>query len=206
MRSDFVDLTGKRLNRWLVLSLSSSGRTVKWLCRCDCGKEKRVRGQHLKNGASRSCGCYAVDNHPTKHNATGTPEFMAWTSIKQRCGNIKNPSYKNYGGRGIKVCAEWEDSFSLFISDVGKRPSDKYSIDRIDNDKGYNKDNCKWSLRSEQNRNHRRNRWITYNGETLCITDWAKKIGITQHALQARFKAMSFNKAMTIGRLDRRVG
>ena len=102
-----------------------------------------------------------------------------------RCNNPKNPAYKNYGGRGIAVCVGWNKSFLKFYEEMGARPLE-CSLDRIDNSGGYNKANCKWSTQSEQNRNKRNNRSITYEGVTKCLTDWATELGIKVTTLQKR--------------------
>lgn len=149
------DLTGKVFGRWTVVGFS--GRTksgkIKWDCVCECGNRKAVSGCSLRGGRSISCGCFRVENQ-TKHGLCGTPEYIAWERMNARCNNPKDQSYEYYGGRGITICKEWSD-FSNFLSDMGERPSNKHSIDRIDNDKGYNRSNCKWSTKTEQNRNRR---------------------------------------------------
>lgn len=117
-----------------------------------------------------------------------SPEYAAWAGIKQRCLNKKNRFYKNYGGRGITVCARWLNSFDNFCADMGPRPSPKHSIERVNNDLGYSPENCKWATKFEQTRNTRRNVILEYNGESKCLTDWALSVGIKDATLDCRIK------------------
>ena len=133
-----------------------------FLCRCDCGKEKIVALSLLKRGTTKSCGCWNSEvqsnfmtEYSTKHNKANTPEYKVWKGMKERCYNANNKAYKNYGGRGIKVCERWNNSFDNFINDMGERPTKNHQIDRIDNDKNYNPENCKWVTRSENTLNKR---------------------------------------------------
>lgn len=106
--------------------------------------------------------------------------------MKKRCSYKKSKHYKNYGGRGIRVCKRWLNSFENFYADMGSRPSSKYSIDRINNDGDYKPSNCRWATRKEQCNNTRQNHIITYNGVTLTMTQWARKIGLTRNVLKRR--------------------
>lgn len=120
------------------------------------------------------------------HKKSHIPEYKVWVAMKGRCLNPRNPSYKNYGGRGIAVCENWKNSFSQFYEDMGPRPSKNMTLERIDNDGNYCPENCEWATRSSQNRNHRRNRKIQIDGETLCLTDWAEKYGICSKLVSQR--------------------
>ena len=135
----------------------------------------------------------------TTHGMSYSPEYETWKRLKQRCGNKNNTSYKNYGGRGIAVCDKWKNSFEYFFKDMGKRPTNKYTLDRINNDLGYFKKNCRWATRSQQNRNHRRNRNYTHDGKTLCLMDWSHIFNINYNTLKARLYLLnwSFEKAIT---------
>lgn len=129
--------------------------------RCACGETRRVSLKHLKSGASASCGCVGGKfAHGQAVNGRRTAEYRTWVTMNQRCGNPKNPRFSDYGGRGIVVCAEWKSSFEMFFREMGARPSADHSIDRIDNEKGYEPGNCRWATRSEQQRNTRRGRAI----------------------------------------------
>lgn len=132
-----------------------------------------------------------------KHGMCGTPEYNSWAAIVSRCTNPRSESYGNYGGRGITVCDDWRNSFSAFYADVGPRPSKDHSLDRIDPDGNYDPSNCRWSDRHDQSRNKRNNRWITHNGETRTISDWADLIGIRRSALRSRLKRHSVEVALS---------
>jgi hypothetical protein len=149
----FQDLTGKSFGDWTVLArgVHQYGRT-RWLCQCACGSERSVAAVHLVNGKSKSCGCRKGEDH----KMSASPEYRARKKMIDRCHNPSNKDYRHYGGRGIEVCPEWRASFLQFLADMGPRPSPLLSVDRIDNDKGYSKDNCRWATRSQQAFNRRR--------------------------------------------------
>lgn len=125
-----------------------------WLFKCDCGKEKILRVGCIKRGHTKSCGCLS-DKEKTKHGMYGTRIYTSWGKMKDRCLNKNNHAYKNYGGRGIKICPEWLNSFENFYRDMGERPEGK-SIDRIDNNGNYEPSNTKWSTPKEQMNNTRK--------------------------------------------------
>ena len=123
-----------------------------------------------------------------KHNMTESPEYIAWEHIKTRCYNKNVKDYKNYGDRGITVCERWLNSFPNFLEDMGLRPSDKHSIDRIDNNGNYTPENCKWSTKKEQCNNKRNNHILEFAGEKLNITQWSEKTGLSKSVIQNRIK------------------
>lgn len=130
------------------------------------------------------------------HGAYRHPLYATWNSMMNRCRNPSNPAYALYGARGISVCPEWED-FAVFIADMGDRPSSRYSIDRIDNDGNYCKENCRWSNRKTQGVNKRSTRIFSFDGESLCVSDWAKKIGVSNAAMVFRLNHWPIERALT---------
>lgn len=194
------DLTGQRFGRLRVTSFAGYLRTEKrnpsayWHCICDCGKPFVVRADQILAGQG-SCGCLRRENLLTSitkhgHNRVGlkTSEYRTWDAMVQRCHNPKNKRYADYGGRGIIVCEHWRESFESFFADMGPRPSPHHTIERVDNDKGYSPSNCTWVLPEAQKRNMRSNRWLTFNGRTLCLTDWASELGIHRNTLDQRLQ------------------
>lgn len=124
-------------------------------------------------------------NYVTKHGLTGSTEHNIWCGIRKRCNNPRDRLYPYYGARGIKVCARWDD-FAAFLADMGPRPSSQHSIERRDNDKGYEPINCCWATRIQQMRNKRDNRLLTHLGRTQCVTAWAAELGLSVHTIRKR--------------------
>lgn len=187
----FKNLEGQMFGRWTVIAYAgrSKNKHSLWDCICDCGTKKTVFGLHIVRGSSKSCGCLSsevVTKRNSSHGLINTPEYHAWRGIKQRCNYKNSNSYINYGGRGIKVCDRWENSFENFLADMGNRPSQKHSIDRIDNDGNYEPSNCRWATRTEQNRNTRQNRLLTFQGKTQCVSEWADELEIPAMAIRNR--------------------
>lgn len=191
------DLTGQRFGRLTAIKYAKRGR---WLCKCECGNQKLVRTEGLRRGTSRSCGCLAnelLSKRTRTHGRSKTPMWHVWLSMRQRCENPKHQAYENYGGRGIKVCDRWSSSFENFVEDMGERPSDKHSIDRINNDGNYEPGNCRWVERIEQEHNKRSNRLLTYENETLPISVWERRLGVKKGAIRDRIRrGWSVEKAM----------
>lgn len=155
----FKDITGQQFSYWLIVQCTNRQLGGSWLCRCVCGTERILPAFELK--VSRSCGCMRhelIRQARTKHGDNGrqkrTAEYAAWRGMHTRCNNRNNPAYPSYGGRGITVCERWS-SYESFLADMGRKPTPKHSLDRIDNDAGYSPENCKWATYGEQNSNQR---------------------------------------------------
>lgn len=130
-----------------------------------------------------------------RHGGAATPTYVVWSGMKRRCAIPTSSGYFRYGGRGIKVCERWM-SFANFLADMGERPLGTF-IERIDNDGPYSPENCKWATRAEQNRNTRRTKKITFNGTTLCLKDWARKLRLCPDTLKYRLKTWTLDEALS---------
>lgn len=153
--STVINHLGKKFGRLTVLSRAPNrGRYAVWNCRCDCGTVKEVRATSLTMGTTSSCGCLQKER-VTRHGLTQSPEYRTWAGMKERCSSPKSISWKNYGARGISVYEGWHNNFMAFYRHIGPRPSDQYSIERINNDGNYEPGNVKWATRLEQVANTR---------------------------------------------------
>ncbi len=170
-------------------------------CLCSCGNEKIADLQNLRAGWTSSCGCWH-DESPAllfrTHGRSKTPEYGIWSQMKNRCTKPKVRDYPRYGGRGITVCERWLHSFENFIADVGARPSPAHTIDRINNDGNYEPGNVRWVTGVAQNQNKSSVHLLTYNGETLCQQEWARRFGLPRETIATRLrKGWSVEKALT---------
>lgn len=146
-------------------------------CLCDCGNVKVIEMREVTGGGTQSCGCLKVENAYKTHGMSKTSTYHIWCGIKERCFNANNPAYKYYGGRGITMCNRWNKSFENFLEDMGERPSEEYSIDRIDLNGNYEPQNCKWATRIEQARNKSNNHIVEYGGQTKTFAEWVDVFG-----------------------------
>ena len=189
LMSRTIDLAGRRFGRWLVIEQTNNGGKARWRCICDCGTERSdVPAGNLKRGHSQSCGCLhreVAGQHHRLHGQSESPEYQIWIGAKQRCTNPKVHGYEQYGGRGVTF--NYPD-FAQFLAEVGPRPSEEHSLDRIDNAKGYEPGNVRWATRLEQGRNKRNNRMLTFQGVTQCMTAWAEELGLSRGAIKGRLK------------------
>ena len=149
---------------------------------CSCGKSAFVRGDHLRSGATTSCGCAASELTAqrnianAKHRLCKTGAYGSWQAMRTRCLNPNSDQYPDYGARGITICERW-NSFEAFHEDMGNRPMGT-TIDRIDNDKGYEKNNCQWSTMRTQENNKRNNVIIAFDGRSMTVAEWSRETGI----------------------------
>jgi hypothetical protein len=191
---------GARIHRWTVVAAAEPlvtrlGRTrPRWVCRCVCGTQRTVLQQSLQRalrsdtGGSRSCGCLAIERatchgHAAESRPTG--EYTAWLATKKRCGNPRNASCGAYGGRGIRMCRRWAESFEAFLEDLGPKPHPEWSLDRISSDGGYEPGNCRWAPPIVQSRNRRSTRWFVFEGQVCTIGEVARFLGITRDQARA---------------------
>lgn len=175
---------GDKFNRLTAIRFvgdSPSGNKI-WLWLCDCGKEHQAIASTVKSGGTKSCGCLmrekiAERNHT--HGLRNTPEYRAWASIKTRCNNPNSPPYQDYGGRGIRLCPEWENDVAAFYEHVGPRPTPKHSIERKNNNGHYEPGNVHWATKGEQSTNRRSSHFVKHNDEYITITELARRTGTT---------------------------
>ena len=188
-RPVIYDPTGKRFGRLIAIKLHSHiGRIRLFECLCDCGKISFVNAMHLKNGATKSCGCYRKENSSTMntiHGYSRTKEYHSWCDMRSRCLDKTNSHYESYGGRGITICDRWLNSFETFLLDMGKRPPN-YTLDRKDVNGNYESNNCRWATDRQQYFNKTTTRYITERGVTLPVTKWAEIMGVKPRLLFCR--------------------
>lgn len=193
------NMLGRRAGRLTVISRAPpviyAGRVyAAWVCLCRCGKQVTAIGSKLRNGHTKSCGCYKIDRLISRSVTHGhsrknrSPEYKIWCSIKQRCYNPQNPHYKNYGGRGIKMSDSWYHSYEKFFSDIGKRPKG-HSIERVDNNGDYSKENCKWIPFSDQGCNKRNTILVPiHGGKMVSLRRYAEINKLNYLMLYRRFR------------------
>lgn len=206
----FRDIEGQEFGRWKVISFAGSDNGAIWLCQCSCGSAPRLVGAKNLFQGSRSCGCIqrekASETGKTlylrrrivpcavkTHGMSKTPEYRAWNQMIQRCTNKKIRNYSDYGGRGIKVCKEWLTSFEAFYKHIGPRPSAKHSLDRIENDKGYEPGNVRWATDPQQRDNSRHPRKFFYDGQMLSTAEIARRVGMKMHTLRYRLVVLGWS-------------
>lgn len=193
--SNLHDLTGKRYGKLVVVSRAPSRKAkTRWNCLCDCGTETTVDAYNMTSGKTRSCGC----SYATQGRQTQTREWGIWSKMKERCYNPRWRNFKFYGAKGVCICQHWRESFANYIADMGRAPSLKHTMDRIDASGHYScghcdeckangwTANCRWATKAQQSQNNRRNLRATLDGKTLLLKEWAKLHGVTYLSLYAK--------------------
>lgn len=178
---------GDRYGRFTVLCAAPwNGGQTKSICQCDCGEIRTVYNNSLKRGEHNSCGCSRIiHGHNDKRGPSIT--YLAWIEMRRRCLDSTRQHFKNYGGRGICVCERWS-KFENFLTDMGCCP-EGLSLDRINNNQGYFKENCRWASDKVQSNNKRNNRFISFMGKRQTLAQWADEIGISNTGLSCRLSA-----------------
>ena len=200
--SRLKNLTGQRFGRLVVVSRASDyvtpkgQRKTRWLCNCDCGKEHITTATNLQTGKTQSCGCWSNEDRRRtrhkKHGGFGTRLYRIYRGMWQRCYDFKVSQYPRYGGRGITICDEWlgEKGFETFREwALNHGYKETLSIDRVDNDKEYSPNNCRWATNKEQMNNRRCNVFLEMDGERHTMTEWAKITGINKETIISRHRA-----------------
>lgn len=182
--STHKDMTGQKFGRLTVIKYVYSDKhyNAVWQCQCKCGNIVEVRGDMLRNGNTKSCGCLC-----TTHHKSNTRLYHTWQQAKDRCYNKNNKDYQDYGGRGIAVCQEWKDDFIAFYdwaTENGYR--DDLTLNRVDVNSNYTPDNCRWLTIKQQNRNKRNNKNYTINGETKCLAEWCEILNLKYNRIYNR--------------------
>lgn len=198
---------GDVFTRWTVIEKAVSirgktgGLTSIWLCKCDCGISKKVRAIHLRSGRSASCGCLhkeIASASSFKHGDHKSPMYVVWCAIVQRCKNPKNKSFKNYGARGITVCPEWHE-YAAFLRDMGPTYQSGLTIDRKENDGGYEPGNCHWVTNKVNCRNQQRSIRVEWNGVLTALNDLAEAHGVRLLTAYSRFKLKGWTLRQSLG-------
>lgn len=187
-----ADITGQRFGRLTVLEfVARKGGTTLWKCRCDCGTEKVILRSNFQYGETKSCGCLLsekVRDRMVKHGHSQERLYNIWVHMKKRCHLPKDKDFPNYGGRGISVCEEWKNSYDVFAHWAKSNGYEaNLTIDRIDNDKGYSPENCRWVTRESNNSNKRNVINISVNDTTDTLTGWANRINVPRKRLYKRY-------------------
>lgn len=189
------DLTGRTFDRWTVLSHVTVNRRTMWQCRCNCGTTRPVNTGALLRRTSRSCGCLTRETtirrftkHGCKPNSNKSVGiYTQWSAMKQRCYYPKYHHFHRYGGRGIKVCDRWHD-FKNFLEDMGPTWQKGLSLERLNRDRDYEPANCIWATQQTQCNNTCVNRVLSFNGDTMTVAQWARKLGVKPYIIRDKLK------------------
>lgn len=190
LSSKIKDITGQKFGMLFVMKFYGlRSRRAYWLCQCNCGNQSVVEGKKLRSGHTKSCGCLKRLNGPTTHghsaNGRISSEYSSWVHMIRRCYDSNSDRYRWYGGKGIAVHERYHD-FRNFFTDLGPKPSAKHSLDRVDNNKGYEPGNLRWATAKQQLRNSSRTIRLIFCGETKPLCDWADILGIKPGTIRCR--------------------
>lgn len=188
------NLIGQKFGRLTVTELygTAKGHKQRWKCVCDCGGEAVVTTNNLTSGQVKSCGCYQKEVRSKtkyKHGMSHSRIYRIWSNMKARCETETNKAYELYGGRGISVCAEWEEFIPFRDWALSNGYQDNLTLDRINNDGNYEPENCRWATPKEQGNNTRCCHYITYNGETKTVRGWEEALGYSRGIIYSRLKS-----------------
>ena len=199
------NLVGKRFGRLIVISRNYSKNSTAWNCLCDCGNTSISWSTSLKGGQAKSCGCLQKERtsevsttHGNTKNAKDTTEYKSWCGMKYRCSNSKATKYKNYKEKGITVCERWINSFENFLEDMGKAPTTKHTLDRIDPNGNYESTNCRWATQLQQQGNRTNNRWIEHDGKRMILSDWGRFLNVKPEHISYKMR-----KGFSLGEIYR---
>lgn len=183
-------MIGRKSDKLTIVEIiKENGKRKHFKCLCDCGLETIICSSNFtRNKECGVCANRSRSKKKTKHGMRYSPEYGIWNHMNYRCKNKRYKEYHLYGGRGISVCDRWRESFENFIEDMGKRPTSKHSLDRIDNGGNYEKSNCRWANKSQQAANRRSSVMITYKNRTMCIKEWSVELNIPYQRLNYRIQ------------------
>lgn len=187
-----IDMTGQQYGKWLVLNIGTKRHPTHWLCRCECGTIRDIPRGNLIRGMTTNCGCEQRKKNKDRmstHGESKTKLYGVWLAMRRRCYLPTDKGFKNWGGRGIKVCEEWRNDYQSFNEwSLSNGYKEGLTIERIDNDKDYSPDNCKWATRLEQGGNTRRVLHIEIDGLTRTVKEWSEISGISGKLIRGRIK------------------
>jgi hypothetical protein len=201
--------SGQRYNRLVALEFVSCGRNsqnLRWRFKCDCGREHEALVAHVRRGNTKSCGCLRSEVSTAKlitHGMTGSPEYLSWFGMIDRCRNQNNHAYSDYGGRGIRVCDRWEN-FGTFLADMGRKPSKKHSLDRIDNNGNYEPINCRWATAREQANNRRNSIEVSFAGQSMPLKEACILAGLKYGTVRARIVRNGWDAELALSKPTQR--
>ena len=198
----FVDITGEKYGRLQVLAKddASKSKYAMWICKCECGSIVIKRGSSLRSGHTKSCGCLhdelsskRISAQNETHNMSNTRPYKIWVDMKKRCSNKKHWAFGHYGGRGIKVCDEWQEFLPFYEWSMANGYADNLTIDRIDNDGDYRPSNCRWATRKEQANNKSNNTIYEVDGKKHTIRKLSDLYGISYGTLSSRIRSYGWS-------------